>query len=88
MIPAVTIVSLFFVAVIVIAIKAQLRRPLGGGEGLRGAEGKTVSDVFEEGKVLIRGEYWDAVSDVPVAKGAKIRVVGVEQLKVRVEPIE
>ena len=40
MIPAVAIVSLFFVTVIAIAVKAQLRRPLGGGEGLRGAGGE------------------------------------------------
>ena len=88
MIPAVTIVSLFFVAVIAIAIKAQLRRPLGGREGLTGVEGRAVTDVSGEGKVLIRGEYWDALSDVPVVKGTKVRVIGVEQLKVRVEPIE
>jgi len=88
MIPAVTIISLFFVAVIAIAVKAQLRRALGGREGLRGAEGTAVTDVAGEGKVLIRGEYWDAVSDTPVATGAKIRVIGMEQLKVRVEPIE
>jgi membrane-bound serine protease (ClpP class) len=88
LIPAVTVVSLFFVAVIAIAVKAQLRRPLGGKEGLTGSEGRSVTDVFEEGKVLIRGEYWDAVSDVPVAKGARVRVIGVDNLKVRVEPIE
>ena len=50
MIPAVTVVSLFFVAVIAIAIRAQLRRPLGGGEGLRGAEGRAVTDVSRDGK--------------------------------------
>ena len=73
MIPAVTIVSLFFIAVIAIAIKAQLRRPLGGKEELAGMEGMAVTDVAGEGKVIIRGEYWDALGDVPVAKGAKIR---------------
>ena len=88
MIPAVAIVSLFFVTVIAIAVKAQLRRPLGGREGLMGVEGRAATDVGGEGKVLIRGEYWDAVSDVPVAKGAKVRVIGVEHLKVRIEPIE
>ena len=88
MIPAVTIISLFFVAVIAVAVKAQLRRPLGGSEGLEGAEGRAVTDVSGEGKVLIRGEYWDAVSDIPVARGAKVRVIGVEHLKVRIEPIE
>ena len=88
LIPAVTIISLFFVAVIAIAVKAQLRRPLGGKEGLAGSEGRSVTDVFEEVKVLIQGEYWDAVSNVPVAKDVRVRVIGVENLKVRIEPIE
>ncbi len=88
MAPAVAIVSLFFVAVIAIAVKAQLRRPLGGREGLRDVEGTAVTDVAGEGTVLIRGEYWNAVSDVPVLKGTKVRVTGVEHLKVRIEPSE
>jgi len=53
-----------------------------------GAEGIAVTDVTGDGKVLVRGEYWDAVSDQPVAKGSKVRVVRVEQLKVRIEPRE
>jgi membrane-bound serine protease (ClpP class) len=65
-----------------------LRKTQGGKEGMAGEEGEAVTDVFEEGKVLIHGEYWSAVSDVPVAKGAKVRVIRVEELKVRVEPIE
>jgi membrane-bound serine protease (ClpP class) len=88
LIPAVTITSLFFIAVIGLALKAQLRPKLGGQEGMAGEEGIAMSDVFAEGKVLIHGEYWSAVSDVPVAKGAKVRVVRVEHLKVRIKPIE
>jgi membrane-bound ClpP family serine protease len=47
-----------------------------------------VTDVFEEGKVLIQWEYWSAVSDVPVAKGKKIRVIRVDHLKAKVRPIK
>lgn len=88
LIPTVIVTSLFFITVIAIAVKAQLRKPQGGQEGITGEEGKAVTDVFEEGKVLIHGEYWRAVSDVPVAKGARVRVVRVEHLKVRIEPID
>lgn len=88
LIPAVTVTSLFFVAVIVIAVRSQLRKTQGGKEGMAGEEGTAVTDVFTGGQVLIHGEYWSAVSDVPVEKGARVRVVRVEQLKVRVEPIE
>jgi membrane-bound serine protease (ClpP class) len=88
LIPAVTITSLFFIAVIAIAIKAQLRPRQGGQEGMRGEEGRAITDIHEEGKVLIHGEHWNAISDVPVTKGSRIRVILVEHLKVRIEPIE
>jgi membrane-bound serine protease (ClpP class) len=88
LIPAVSITSLFFIAVIAIAVKAQLRPRQGGQEGMRGEEGLAITDIHEEGKVLIHGEHWNAISDVPVTKGSKIRVIRVEHLKVRIEPIE
>ena len=88
LVPAVAVTSLFFITVIAIAVKAQLRKPQGGQEGMAGEEGQAVTDVHAEGKVLINGEYWSAVSDVPVAKGAWVRVVRVEHLKVRIEPID
>jgi membrane-bound serine protease (ClpP class) len=88
LIPAVTITSLFFIAVIAIAVKAQLRPRQGGQEGMQGEEGLAITDIHEEGKVLIHGEHWNAISDVPVTQGSKIRVIRVEHLKVRIEPIE
>jgi len=88
LIPAVSITSLFFIAVIAIAVKAQLRPRQGGQEGMRGEEGLAITDIHAEGKVLIHGEHWNAISDVPVTRGARIRVIRVEHLKVRIEPIE
>jgi membrane-bound serine protease (ClpP class) len=38
-----------------------------------------------EGKIVVRGEYWDAWSDVPVTRGEKITIVAVEGMKVKVE---
>jgi membrane-bound serine protease (ClpP class) len=88
LIPAVAVTSLFFLTVIAIAVKAQLRKPQGGKEAMVGEEGLAVTDIFKEGKVLIRGEYWSASSDKAIAKGARIRVIQVENLIVKVEPIE
>jgi len=88
LIPAVSIASLFFIAVIAIAIKAQLRPRQGGQEGMQGEGGLAITDIREEGKVLIHGEHWNAISDVPITRGSKIRVIHVENLKVKVEPIE
>jgi membrane-bound serine protease (ClpP class) len=88
LIPAVSITSLFFIAVIAIALKAQLRPRQGGKEGMLGEEGVAITDIHAEGKALIRGEHWNAISDVPVIRGSNIRVTHVENLKVKVEPIE
>lgn len=88
LVPAVAVTSLFFVAIIALALKSQLRPKLGGREGMVGEEGEAVTDIFKEGKVLIHGEFWSAVSDELVAKGSKVRVVRVEHLIVKVEFIE
>jgi membrane protein implicated in regulation of membrane protease activity len=37
---------------------------------------------------MIRGEYWSAYSDKAIAKESRVRVIRVENLKVKVEPIE
>jgi len=88
LIPAVTITSLFFIVVIAIAVKAQLRPRQGGQEGMRGEEGLAITDIHAEGKVLIHGEHWKAISDIPITRGSKIRVIHVENLKAKVEPIK
>ncbi len=88
LIPAVVLTSLFFVAVVGVAMKAQLRPRQGGKEGMVGQEGAAIGDIHAEGKVMVGGEYWDAVSDVPIAGGSPVRVVGVDNLKLKVEPIE
>lgn len=88
LIPAVTLTSLFFITVIAIAVKAQLRKPQGGKEGMVGEEGRAMTDIFTSGQVLIHGEYWSAFSDTAIAKGTRIRVIQIENLIVKVEPIE
>ena len=85
LIPTVAIVSLFFIGVISIAVRAQMRKVLTGGEGMIGAVGETASEVFGRGKVMIRGEYWDACSKAPIEKGRPVKVVRVNGLKIEVE---
>ena len=88
MIPALLIISLFFAGVIALVVKAQMRKRHTGKEGMMGEEGKSITDVYETGKVFFKGEYWNASSDKPVEKNKRIRVIKVEGLKVKVEEIE
>ncbi|HML94344.1 MAG TPA: nodulation protein NfeD [Thermodesulfobacteriota bacterium] len=66
--------GIFFAYVIFYLIKAQRLAPRLGMEGLMGEAGDAVSDIHASGKVYINGEYWDAVSDEPIAKGERVRV--------------
>jgi membrane-bound serine protease (ClpP class) len=87
LIPAILVASGFFIVVIWLAIKAQMRKHSTGVEAMTGAEAEVVTDIDNEGKVFLRGEYWKATSEKPIKKGAKVRVVKVEGLSLIVEEI-
>ncbi|MDX9746809.1 MAG: NfeD family protein, partial [Syntrophales bacterium] len=87
LLPVVTVLSLFFVAVISLVVKAQLRKNLTGKEEMEGMEGVAVTDIHDHGKVLIKGEYWNAKSDGNIVQGKQIRVNSVEGLTLNVEEI-
>ncbi len=85
LIPAVATISLFFAAVTAMVVKAQLRKRYTGLEAMVGEEGEASTDVREEGRVFVKGEYWRAFSEQAIAQGAKVRVVAVEGMKLKVE---
>ncbi len=85
MIPALAIICLFFVAIIALVLKAQMRKRHTGKEGMADETGIAVTDIRETGKVVVKGEYWDASSEKPVEKGKEVKVISVEGLKIKVE---
>lgn len=85
LIPTVFIASLFFVAVIGLAVRAQMRKPRTGMEGMLGEEGVALTAVRAEGRVFVRGEYWNAMSESPIGEGEPVRVKGVRGLVLEVE---
>jgi len=85
LIPTVVIASVFFIAVVSLAVKAQMRQPRTGEEGMVGETGKAVTDVHEAGRVLVRGEYWNAVSAEPIGEGETVLVTGMRGLVLEVE---
>jgi len=88
LIPAVLLVSGFFIAVIWMAIQAQMRKHFTGAEAMIGAEAEVVTDIVNEGKVFLKGQYWKAISEKPIKKGAKVKIVKVEGLSLIVEEIK
>lgn len=66
---------------------ARVRRaPLRlGAPGLVGAGGEALSDIGPAaGEAFVHGEYWQARSEAPIARGAAVRVVAVQGLTVTV----
>jgi membrane-bound serine protease (ClpP class) len=86
--PGALLVSGFTVAVAYAGARA-LRRPAETGVGnLIGAVAEAVTDLGPEGMVRVHGELWRGKSTRVVAQGRHVRIVGVDGLTVRVEPIE
>jgi membrane-bound serine protease (ClpP class) len=75
----------FFLFVIGAGLRAQLRKPTTGVEGLIGETGEAISTLNPAGQVRVHGEFWNATSSSgKIMKGEKIAVVGVENLTLRV----
>jgi membrane-bound serine protease (ClpP class) len=64
------------------------KKSMTGEQGMIGEEGTARTDINLEGKVLVHGEYWNASSHRPIPAGARVRVIGVQGLKIEVEPID
>lgn len=86
-IPAVLVSAGFFTFAVTKAIKARLKKPTTGMEGLVGEIGIAVTDIDPEGKVSVHGEYWNAFSDERIEKDQKVQVVSVKNLKLQVKRI-
>jgi len=80
--------AVFFSAIVSLAVRSQLRRPVSGPEGLIGETGEAVTDIDGKGKVRVVGEMWDARCDRPVRKGDKVVVTAREGMTLSVVPKE
>jgi membrane-bound serine protease (ClpP class) len=79
-IPLVATVSLFFLVVLGLIVKARLSKPRTGEEGLIGEVGISMTDVNARGRVDVHGEVWNARADRHIPKGERVRVIGVKNL--------
>ena len=84
LVPAVTALSTF-AAIVVYAVGRTLRLPPQSGEAeLIGMLGTASTPLDREGTVFVRGEYWRASSDEPVAQGERVEVTSVQGMELRV----
>jgi membrane-bound serine protease (ClpP class) len=84
LVPAVAALALF-AGIAVWAIGSGLGRPqVAGVHELVGMVGRATSALEPEGSVFVRGEYWNARADQPIAAGERVEITAVEGLRLRV----
>jgi membrane-bound serine protease (ClpP class) len=82
-------VTLPLAAIIIIlmrfALAAQRRKAVTGEAGMIDAVGVARTDLDPEGKVMVRGEVWDARAQGKILKGTRVRVRGLDGFILLVE---
>ena len=82
------IVSRDLLFVVGAAVRARRRKVVTGRESIVGSRAEVIDDFADRGLVRLHGEIWQARSHVPLTKGAKVRIVGMNDLVLTVEPQE
>jgi membrane-bound serine protease (ClpP class) len=77
------LITMFLVSLVV---KARANKALMSNGGLLNEIALARTALTPSGKVFVHGEYWDAVSSTPVDRGAEVRVISVDGMKLHVEP--
>jgi membrane-bound serine protease (ClpP class) len=76
-------ITLFLMSLVV---RARTQKVMTGTTAMQNMVGVALTALSPAGQVLVRGEYWNAVSATPVASGVPVRVIDVEGLTLKVEP--
>ncbi len=79
------LITIFLVSMVV---RARANKVITGQSGMIDTMGVVQTPLAPRGKILIRGEIWDAISPVQVDVGAQVRVTAVDGLLLRVEPVD
>ncbi|MDQ6758365.1 MAG: nodulation protein NfeD, partial [Acidobacteriota bacterium] len=79
------LITLFLVS---LAVRARRNKVLTGTAALVNEVGVAQTPLAPEGTILIRGEYWEARSAQAIGPGARVKVTGVDGLKLSVAPLE
>ena len=90
-IAGVGITAFLFIFITTYAIKAQLRKPATGKEGLVGMVGVVKTDLNPKGKVYVHGELWSALNFIPdqiIKKGEEVEIIKLEGMRLLVKKKE
>ena len=81
------VVGVFSIWVLGRLLRLRGVTPTIGREEMIGMIGEAREDFDRSGRVYVHSELWTADSTAPVEEGQKVRVVGLEGLRLKVEPV-
>jgi len=88
-IPATLITAAFFIFVIGKGLRAQLMPVKAGAETMIGKTVTALTPIDSRGgRIFVEGEYWNAISDTPVAKDQPVEVAAVQGLTLKVQAVK
>ena len=79
--------AVIFIILLVALLSSYRQKAATGNAGMIGLIGISDSEVSGAGRVKVRGEYWQASAASHIAAGRKVRVIGIENLTLRVEEV-
>jgi membrane-bound serine protease (ClpP class) len=71
-----------------LVVRARAGKVVTGSQAMIGEVGTAVGDLTPEGRVFVRGEYWNAVATAPLTAGARVRITAIDRLNLTVEPVQ
>ncbi len=73
---------------VTLAVRARRNKVVTGAEGMIGQWAVAIEDLAPLGRVSVRGENWQARSRGTVPRGARVRIEGITNLLLEVEPLQ
>jgi membrane-bound serine protease (ClpP class) len=80
--------AIIFLILLVALIRSHRQKVATGDQGMVGLIGVADNDFYRAGRVKVRGEYWTAYSSSPISAGKAVKVLVVENLKLKVEEVK
>jgi membrane-bound serine protease (ClpP class) len=86
--PVALVMALYLIFVVPAVLRARHLPARAGAERFVGSEGVATTEISPRGTARVSSELWTADSVAgPIAQGTRVRVVGVEGLRLKVEPV-
>ncbi len=77
--------AVIFMILLFVLLKSLRQKVYTGVAGMIGLIGVADTEIHTTGRVKVRGEYWAACSDSPIAAGKSVKVLSVIDLNLKVE---